>query len=57
MFIADFNGIQVFDADGVYLGLLESEDASIFNMAFDGNDDLWVMARNSAKVIQFVLNP
>ena len=52
VYVADSKGIQVFDADGRYLDVIDVKGA-IFGMAFDDQGGLWVAARD--KVIKFEL--
>jgi streptogramin lyase len=50
VYVADSKGIQVFDADGRYLDVIDVKGA-IFGMAFDDEGALWAAARD--KVIKF----
>lgn len=44
VYVADFKGVQVFDPNGRYLGLIKVHGAAS-GLAFDDNDDLFVVAR------------
>lgn len=49
VYVSDIHGIQVFDGDGRFLKTLGA-GPSIFGMAFDEQDALYVMERNSNQV-------
>ena len=49
VYVSDINGLQVFDGDGRFLKTLKA-GPSIFGMAFDEQDALYVMERNSNQV-------
>lgn len=53
VYVSDFKGIQVFDADGRYLQVFKP-DGVASGMVFNDKDELFVAARNH--VIKFVLN-
>ena len=55
VYVSDINGIQVFDGDGRFLRTLKA-GPSIFGMAFDEQDALYVMERNSNQVRKLVLS-
>ncbi len=54
VYVSDFKGIQVFDADGRYLDLIKS-DGPAFGMVFNDQNELLVAARH--QVIKYVLQP
>src|SRR2546422_5789943 len=53
VYVSDFKGIQVFDADGRYLQVFKP-DGVASGMVFNDKDELFVAARNH--VMKFVLN-
>jgi outer membrane protein assembly factor BamB len=53
VFVSDFKGIQVFDADGRYLQVFKTE-GSASGMVFNDKNELFVAARKH--VIKFALN-
>jgi sugar lactone lactonase YvrE len=54
LYIADTNGIQVFDKDGRYLARIPQNDF-IPAMVFDDQDNLFLIARNSGEVRKLAL--
>jgi outer membrane protein assembly factor BamB/DNA-directed RNA polymerase subunit RPC12/RpoP len=54
VYVGDFKGIQVFDADGRYLDVIEV-DGPVFGMAFNDQNELFVAARH--QVIKYALQP
>src|SRR5947209_1619574 len=44
IYVGDFKGVQVFDANGRYLGLIKVHGAAS-GLAFDDKNNLWVVAR------------
>ncbi|HVG20399.1 MAG TPA: NHL repeat-containing protein [Blastocatellia bacterium] len=53
VYVGDFKGIQVFDGDGRYLGLIKV-DGPASGMVFNDNNELFVVARNH--VTKYVVN-
>lgn len=54
VYISDLKGVQVFDAEGRYLDLIEV-DGPGFGMTFNAQNELFVAARH--RVIKYVLRP
>jgi hypothetical protein len=52
VYVGDMKGIQVFDANGRYLTLIELKGVA-FGMDFNGNNELFVAARDH--VIKFAV--
>src|SRR5437763_12404229 len=50
VYVGDFKGVQVFDANGRYIGLIKVHGAAS-GLAFDDKNNLWVVAR--AQVYRF----
>lgn len=55
IFVDDFWGIKVFEADGRYLTILENPGVS-FDMMFNDNNELLVMDRNNNELRKYQLN-
>ena len=54
VYVSDFRGIQVFDAEGRYLGLIDV-DGSASGIVINDQNDIFVAARR--QVIKYVLTP
>jgi len=54
VYVSDFKGVQIFDATGRYLGLIDVEGAA-FGLAVDEQNNLYV-ATNKPKVYKFKIN-
>jgi hypothetical protein len=54
VFVTDIKGVQVFDANGRYLGLIKVEGAA-FGMTVDDQNNLFVIT-NKPKVYKFKVN-
>jgi len=54
VYVGDFKGIQVFDADGRYLDLI-AVDGQALGIAFNDQNELFVIARH--QVIKYTLQP
>ena len=53
VYVGDFKGIQVFDANGTYINLIKL-DGNASGIAFNDQNELFVVARN--RVIKLVIN-
>lgn len=56
VYVSDINGIAVFDSDGRFLEQLDV-GRTIFGMIFNDQNDLFVVERNSHRVMKVALNP
>ncbi len=54
VYVSDINGIEVFDSDGRFLERLEV-GRTIFGMVFNDQNELFVVERNSHRVMKVVL--
>ena len=54
IYVSDFSGIEVFDSEGRYLGNLDL-GPSIFGMIFNDQNELFVVERNSHRVMKVIL--
>jgi DNA-binding beta-propeller fold protein YncE/DNA-directed RNA polymerase subunit RPC12/RpoP len=53
IFVADFKGIQVFDGDGLYLGLIDVNGPA-YGISFDPEGNLWVAT--GQQVVKYHIN-
>ena len=56
VYVSDFWGIQVFDADGTYLNLIPMDQGVAFGMTFDDQNNLYLVT-NQNHVMKFAVQP
>jgi len=54
VYVGDMKGIQVFDANGRYLSIINLKGIA-FGMVFNDNDELFVIARDH--VVKYAVQP
>jgi DNA-binding beta-propeller fold protein YncE len=57
IYVADWKGVQVFDPKGKYIGIIRLPFHGVpAGIAFDSQDELYLVSRTENKVYKFVLN-
>jgi outer membrane protein assembly factor BamB len=57
IYVADWKGVQVFDAKGKYIGIIRLPFRGLADgLAFNNRDELYLVSRGQTKVYKFVLN-
>lgn len=56
IYVGDWEGVQVFDRSGIYLGLIKLQRGTVSGMAFNDKNELFVVSRSVGQVTKFVLN-
>jgi hypothetical protein len=57
IYIADWKGVQVFDPEGKYIGIIRLPFRGLAGgMAFNNRDELYLVSKTQPKVYKFVLN-
>ncbi|MEO8288886.1 MAG: NHL repeat-containing protein [Chloroflexota bacterium] len=57
VYVSDWKGVQVFDARGSYIGIIRLPFHGVASgMAFNSNNDLYLVSRLQGKIYKFALN-